>query len=448
MTGLSLAGAFETSRSALRASQLGLAVTAQNVAGADQDGYVRRRVDTVTLGPAAGVSRIWATVGPGASNGVQSSVNRLADVVLDGRVRVETSREAAAGGVAATLRGVEGTFDEPSDTGLAAGLDDLWNSFTDLASGSGETVLAKAGTVVDRLHNAAASLADQEADATARLGSTVDAAAGLTTTLGRLNEAIAAATASGQSVPDLLDQRDRVTSQLASSIGATTTLAADGTATVTLGGASLVAGSTVTALAVGADGASVTVDGAEATLTAGSAAAEVSALRTTLPAYRARLDEIAVSLRDTVNSALTAGYTASGSPGTSLFTGSGAADLAVAVTDPSDLAVTSRPGSNDSDVAQALSQAGLRPDGPDSRYRTLIRTVGAESARAADAATVAGAATAAVTSARQSAESVSVDEELTAMLGYQRSYQAASRVLTTVDEMLDQLINRTGRVGT
>jgi flagellar hook-associated protein 1 FlgK len=30
---------------------------------------------------------------------------------------------------------------------------------------------------------------------------------------------------------------------------------------------------------------------------------------------------------------------------------------------------------------------------------------------------------------------------------YQRSYQASARVITTVDEMLDTLINRTGMVG-
>ena len=42
---------------------------------------------------------------------------------------------------------------------------------------------------------------------------------------------------------------------------------------------------------------------------------------------------------------------------------------------------------------------------------------------------------------------VSVDEELSAMLMYQRAYQASARVITTVDEMIDTLVNRTGTVG-
>jgi flagellar hook-associated protein 1 FlgK len=36
---------------------------------------------------------------------------------------------------------------------------------------------------------------------------------------------------------------------------------------------------------------------------------------------------------------------------------------------------------------------------------------------------------------------------MTNMLSFQRAYEAASRVLTTLDGMLDHLINRTGLVG-
>jgi flagellar hook-associated protein 1 FlgK len=57
------------------------------------------------------------------------------------------------------------------------------------------------------------------------------------------------------------------------------------------------------------------------------------------------------------------------------------------------------------------------------------------------------AMTADIDSARESTSGVNLDEEMTNMLMYQRGYEAASRVLTTVDAMLDQLINRTGLVG-
>jgi flagellar hook-associated protein 1 FlgK len=40
-----------------------------------------------------------------------------------------------------------------------------------------------------------------------------------------------------------------------------------------------------------------------------------------------------------------------------------------------------------------------------------------------------------------------LDEEAVNTVRYQRAYEAAARVITTVDEMLDKLINSTGIVG-
>jgi flagellar hook-associated protein 1 FlgK len=42
---------------------------------------------------------------------------------------------------------------------------------------------------------------------------------------------------------------------------------------------------------------------------------------------------------------------------------------------------------------------------------------------------------------------VSLDEEMTNMLAFQHGYQAAARMVTTIDSMLDTLINHTGLVG-
>ena len=48
---------------------------------------------------------------------------------------------------------------------------------------------------------------------------------------------------------------------------------------------------------------------------------------------------------------------------------------------------------------------------------------------------------------RQAVSGVSLDEEMTNMLQYQQAYNAASRMVTTVDESLDTIINQMGLVG-
>ncbi|MCD5325912.1 MULTISPECIES: flagellar hook-associated protein FlgK [Pontibacillus] len=48
---------------------------------------------------------------------------------------------------------------------------------------------------------------------------------------------------------------------------------------------------------------------------------------------------------------------------------------------------------------------------------------------------------------RQSVSGVSLDEEMSNIIKYQHAYNAAARNLTTIDEMLDKIINGMGRVG-
>jgi flagellar hook-associated protein 1 FlgK len=48
-----------------------------------------------------------------------------------------------------------------------------------------------------------------------------------------------------------------------------------------------------------------------------------------------------------------------------------------------------------------------------------------------------------ITKQRDSVSGVSMDEEMADLIKFQRAYQASSRVLTVIDEMLDGLINRT-----
>lgn len=70
-----------------------------------------------------------------------------------------------------------------------------------------------------------------------------------------------------------------------------------------------------------------------------------------------------------------------------------------------------------------------------------------KSKAATQSAVVAESARATADNLQLAQTSVDLDEESVNMLAFQRSYQGAARVMTAIDEMLDQLINRTGVVG-
>jgi flagellar hook-associated protein 1 FlgK len=267
------------------------------------------------------------------------------------------------------------------------------------------------------------------------------------TALADLNNKIAVATATGTQPNGLLDQRDRLLDQLAQLTGAVATINANGSADVTVGGAALVTGASAVAMTTDAS-YGVSIGGAPVTLAGGSAAADVQALTTDIPNYQSRLDAVAAALASAVNSAQANGYDLSGQPGNPVFTGTTAATLTVSLTSPSGVAASSTPGGNlDGSNALNLSQAGTAPNSPDVAYQTLVGDLGAASGLAQQRQTTQDAITTSVDKVRDSASGVSYDEEVSHMLTFQQAYQASSRVLTTLDGMLDTLINHTGVVG-
>jgi flagellar hook-associated protein 1 FlgK len=195
-------------------------------------------------------------------------------------------------------------------------------------------------------------------------------------------------------------------------------------------------------------GNQLTVGGTPAGTAGGVAQGLVDALTTTIPSFVSQLDAVAASLASTVNAAHQAGFDLSGAAGTQFFSGTTAATIAVAITDPSKIAASGVPGGNlDASTALALSAMGSASGGADSTYKDLIGTLASQVQRSTQTAAVQAAVTTSVDAQAQSVGGVSFDEETTNMLTYQRAYQASSRVLTTVDDMLDTLINRTGRAG-
>jgi flagellar hook-associated protein 1 FlgK len=158
-------------------------------------------------------------------------------------------------------------------------------------------------------------------------------------------------------------------------------------------------------------------------------------VQTTIAGYRSALDQVATRLATDVNGAL---------GGVPFFSGTSAATIGVTVTAAAlPTTATGAPGANE--LARAV--AALRGSGAQAAYADLVHVMGADAATADRAAQTGKALVDAADTRRQSTNGVSLDEEMTNMVRFQRGYQASARALSTMDEMLDVLINRTGKVG-
>jgi len=77
-------------------------------------------------------------------------------------------------------------------------------------------------------------------------------------------------------------------------------------------------------------------------------------------------------------------------------------------------------------------------------YQDVVIKVGISTEHAGNMVQNQEALLAQLSNRRESVSGVSVDEEVTNLIKYQRSFEANSRVISTISEMLDTLINRTG----
>lgn len=437
--------------SALYAAQRAVEVASQNVANATNTSYTRQRLTLQASTP---------TFGAGGDRGTGVtivSLNRLRDRLADVSYRSEAGTSGAAAARADTLTRAE-TLLGPYSDGTPQALSSFLASWDSLStspddSSARTSVLSAGSALADGMRAAAQKLDDVAGEVGLRVADDVNELGGLLRSVGDLNAAVVKAQSESRQPNDLLDQRDEALDRIAALTGAKTYAQPDGSVTVTTNaGVVLVNGQRAATVAASGSPVGISVDGSPAVL-AGEIGGYVSAAATDLPAYRAQLDAVATQLRDVVNTAHRAAYGGDGGTGRDFFSGTGAADLAVSsALTPTKVAVATSlaagGGASVGDGNGALAvAAALRTtrDGSGQSVGDLLRAVGSRVGQAATDATR-GAKTAASSllsaqAARASADGVSVDEEMVDLVKFKRSYDAAARVITIADGMLDKLIN-------
>jgi flagellar hook-associated protein 1 len=426
-----------TALTALQYQRTALDVSASNVANATTDGYTRRRVNAETIGPSA-TPALWSKQSPTGSGVKATNIERMTDAILDARARKEHASQAYLDLRATSLARVETGIGEPSDTGVASALAAFKTSWADVANNPNSDaartqVIAKAQTLIGSVAAQVANIDGEIADQQTRLDSTVTEVNSIAEQLAATNKNVVAATLNGVDTTALMDKRDQLAMTLAELSGGTVTIQSNGTADVAIGTHALVTLDATTPI----DAAALP------TGTGGQLRAVQELLTTTLPAYKAGLDGVVTELATQVNALHGTGYDLAGDPGQPFFSfdpADPAGTIAVAVTDPRKLAASSSGSDYDGSIATKLAAA----NNAGTAYQSLVNGFGSQVNSAKGLAATQQLLTSQVDGARDQVSGVSLDEEMVGMLASQRAYEAASRVMSVVDSVLDTLINRTG----
>jgi flagellar hook-associated protein 1 FlgK len=432
--------------SGVRAARAGLEVTAQNIANAGTEGYVRRSVRLSELAMSGGIGR----TGDISFSGVWiDGVARNADLFRQSEVRRTGADQARASTELAGLENIEAAVEQsglyPALTAFEASLARLVADPVDPAMRA--AVLESARTLSTTFNIAARGLADTGTGLRFEASDGVAQVNLLAGELGRVNLQLSRTATGSSDQTVLLDQRDSLLGKISQFADVTTTFAPDRTAEVRLGGsggAMLVQGGTVSSLAMTTAGdgtVSYTLGGSPVAPGAGSLAGQAQAL-IAVRDNSAALDALADNLMASVNAVQTGGAALDGSAGVALFSGTGAAGIALNLIAPGQLATApagagagSRDPANLNSLLNALGTSDIAGQADGLLFAISSRVAGSRiTAEALDA--IAGLAQLAL----DSQAGVDLDQEAVNLVRFQQAFQASGKAIQVAANVIDTIL--------
>lgn len=440
-----MAGLFNTFNTAvkgLNAQQTALHTTSHNISNANTEGFSRQRVDLK-----ADAAYNYAGVGQLGTGVKLEGVFRMVDEFVDYQIRNESSTLNKYMAKNDVMSQIEMVFNEPSDTGLNFAMSEMFNAWQELSKNpeslNAQSIVAeKSKSFADTLNHMAMQVSDLRVDTQANIDKEVLDISSLTDQLNTVNEQIFNITVKGHSPNDLLDQRDLLLKKLSGIADISQTYDKWGRATVTLGGEIITGKDTPFSEGV-IDFTAITSGKIGGYL---QAMAEIDQRLADLDAFANDMANLVNSVHHTVSAP------------NDFFTFTDVTDRTalnfrvnpMILEDESLVATGEDSLSAPGDGSRALAIANLKnvklPSGAtiEGKFRDIVIRVGISTEHAGNMVTNQEALMAQLSNRRESVSGVSIDEEVTNMIKYQRSFEANSKVISTLSEMLDTLINRTG----
>jgi len=449
----SLYSALSISVGSLQAQQAGLETTTNNLANMNTPGYCRQRPLLQESNPV-----IEGRLAFG--NGVTlSGIESLRDSLLNVQINGETQQQSKSQTFVDTMNQIQPLF--PMDSaGIGDAIGGFFQSLDALAANPSdaslrETVLSAANGLASSFSQAAGQLNSTRSNLDLSVQQNVQQINQLTSEIASLNRTLAITASTGSDYGSFLDQRDALVQQLSGLTDVSVLQNGSSLTLTTRQGTALVVDGQSFGLTTSLD----SNDGTQhvyaqagditAQISGGKLGGVLEARDQTVPSILSQLDDLASALVTNLNAAHQQGYDLNGQQGGDLFnpvTGPGAAgSMSVAFSDPNLLAASSdgTTGSNGNIANLTAVATQTLPNGmtPIQTYGNLVFQVGSSISNANAELTASNNVLQQLQQQQSSVSGVSLDEEASNLLLYERAYQAAARAISTVDQMLQTAIN-------
>ena len=449
---MALTKIFDISARSLAVYRRALEVTSHNIANASNPNFSRQRIlfETETSDLSAGM--VWG-------NGVKiADVLRVRDQLVDAHIIGTNPKYSDSNRQSQLISDIEQVFSEPSDLGVSNLLTQFFNSFDELAVTPNSSPLRV--NVVNAANNLSAkvssinqSLISLKTDIRNEFSQKVTQVNTLLKQIHQINFEQFSNSYSGVSTNDLYDKRDALINQLSQLVNINVTYDETNSAVISIGGALAADRMHAAEFVMEDNGTKLSLklkDGEyPVVLNGGELNALSQVYSQKIPSYQSKLDEVINKLVESVNQVHSTGYSNTNPPetGINFFEGYVNGVLKInqeIVADPNKIAASADGTEGNGDIALSIAQLTdaelINGSTLLESYSSLVNGLGNDSMLQQNYAQANNLVLSQLEQQQASQSGVSLDEEMTNVLAFQRSYEASAKLIKVADEILETIL--------
>jgi flagellar hook-associated protein 1 len=433
---------------ALDATEAALNATSNNISNANTPGYTREiptfseNAENVT---GAGVSGGGVTL-----DGLES----VRDELLNLQIAQQTSAQYSVNAQSSLLQQLQNYFSSDGED-LASTLSAFSSSLAQLSANPSsssvqQSVYSAAQNLAQSFNTTANGLVSAQSSADQQVTQTVSQINSLTQQIAQLNSQLTPSVMSTSNGGTIEDQRDELVQQLSQLTGISVSQSSSGEVITTANGSPLVMGSQSYNLqtTTGTDGFQQVLDSNGNNITSsiqgGTLGGAIAMRDQVIPGFLSSLNTLASQFATAMNAAQAEGYDSTGQAGQPMFSvpadpDDAASGITLAITSGAQIAAssdgTSGSNGNVANLSAVLTNDLPSGETPANAYSNLVFQVGNAGSNASAESTAIGQNLLQLTNQQSSESGVSIDEETTNLIRYQTAYEAAARIVSTIQAL-------------